>query len=178
MANIFEPVATKLLELGVLDIFIFIIVAAVFYALLKKSKILGGTPAVDGVVAISIAFFVFLFRWITGFSLTEPFSMLFTQATAVLLLFVFGLMAASMFYPDMMKWLPQVFGGSRSMLTIMIVLGLALVISSGLITVFWASSTAPAAPGEVGPPMDLILIAVGLIIFIVVIIIAASVGGK
>ena len=176
MSDIFEPVATKILELGILDVFIFILVAAVFYALLKKSKILGGTPAVDGVVAISIALFVFLYKWITGFGLTEPFSMFFTQITAILLIFVFSIMAASMFYPDMMSWLPKIFGKSRSMLTIMIVIGLTLLITSGLIAVLWTFP--PAEPGTVRPPEDIILIAVGLIIFVVIIIVAASMGGK
>lgn len=176
MPNIFEPVATKILELGILDFFVFIIVAAVFYALLKKSKILGGSPVVDGAVAISIAFFVFLYRWITGFGLVNPFSMLFTQATAILLLFVFGFLAASMFYPDMIKWLPQTFAKSRSMLIIMIVIGLTLVITSGLIAVFW--TTPPTQPGAAGPQANIILIAAGLIIFVVIVIVASAVGGK
>jgi len=176
MASIFEPVATKMIELGLLDIFIFIIVVAVFYAFLKKSKILGGTPVIDGVVAISIGFLVFLYRWITGFVLVTPFSMLFTQATAILMLFIFGILAASMFYPDMTKWLVEAFAKSRSMMTIMIVIGLALVISSGLIAVFWTYP--PADPGAVSPPTDIILIAVAVILFVVIIIIASAAGGK
>lgn len=174
MANILEPVITKLLDLGFYDILLFVVVAAIFYGFLRKSKLLGESPVVNGVLALSVAFLVLGFKWITGMALTTPLSMFFTQATVVLLLFIFGFLAASMFYPDLMKWLPNVFK-RRGMLTIMITLGFALLITSGLIAVLW--TVPPAEPGAIGPPMDIVIVAAGLIIFVVVLIIAASVAG-
>jgi len=176
MANILDPVITQLLELGVYDILVFVVVTAIFYGFLRKSKLLGGSPVLNGVLALSIGFLVLGFKWITGVALTTPLSMFFTQGTVLLLLFIFGFLAASMFYPDLLKWLPQVFK-TRGMLTIMIVLGFTLLITSGLITILWTVPTPEPGVETVGPPMDIILVATGLIIFVVMLIIAASAAG-
>jgi len=177
MANLLDPVITKLLDLGVYDILVFVVVTAIFYGFLRKSKLLGGSTVVNGVLALSIGFLVLGFKWITGMALTSPLSIFFTQATVILLLFIFGFLAASMFYPDLLKWLPQVFK-TRGMLTIMIVLGFALVITSGLITTLWTVPTPePGVDGVVGPPMDIVIVAAGLIIFVVMLIIATSAAG-
>jgi len=174
MANLFEPVVSNLLELGFYDLLIFIIVAAIFYGLLKKSKVLGESVAINGVVSLSIAFLVFGFRWITGIALTTNLSAFFTQAAVVLLFLLFGFIGASMFYPDMTKWLTEVFS-HRTMLAVLITLGLALLITSGLITVLWSGGGEPAEPGEVQTPTDVIVVGAGLLIFMVLIIIASSV---
>lgn len=174
MVNIFEPVVTKMLELGVYDLLVFVVVAAIFYGFLRKSKILGESPVVNGTIALSVAFLVLGYKFITGFELTPPLSTFFTQSTILLLFLIFGFLAASMFYPDLLQWLPKVFT-HRTTLTILIVLGFALLITSGLISVLW--TTPPAKPGVIGPPLDIIVVSAGLIIFIVLLIIAASVAG-
>jgi len=176
MADLFTPSITKLLEFGVFDVLIFVISTAVFYAFFRKSKILGDSPVVNGAVALSIGFLIFIFRWVTGTSLVAPFSILFTQWTTVLLFLIFGFLAASMFYPDMMSWLPKVFH-SRSVLSIMIALGITLLITSGLISTFWATASVPPKPGQISVPTDIIIVAASLIIFMVMIMIAASIGG-
>lgn len=179
MANIFEPVIAKMFELGVYDVFIFILVVAIFYAFLKKSKMLGGSPVIDGVVALSVGFLVFGFGWITGMALTGPFTILFTQTTVILLFLLIGFLAASMFYPDMTKWLVKVFE-SRSVLFVMIALGFTLLVTSGLISTLWAGAATPPKPGEIRTPTDILIVAAGLIIFVVLIIIVAAIvgGGK
>ena len=175
MADLLTPGISKMMESGVFEIFIFVIVAAVFYAFLRKSKMLGDSPVVIGAAALSIGFLIFLFRWVTGTSLVSSFSILFTQWTTVIMVFLFGLVAASMFYPDMMSWLPKVFQ-SKTMLTIMITLGLALMITSGMVSTFWATASTPANPSQPVIPMDTIIISVGLLIFVVMLVIVASVG--
>lgn len=171
MENIFEPIVKNLLEIGFYDILIFIIVAAIFYGFLKKSKVIGESVVINAVLSLSVAFLVFGYRWITGLALTSSLSMFFTQATVILLFFLFGFIGASMFYPDMTKWLTKVFE-HRTTLGILIALGIVLMVTSGLIATFW---TFPQKPGTPATPVDITIVGAGLIIFVVLIIVAASV---
>jgi len=176
MANIFEPVIEKMFDLGVYDVFIFVLVVAIFYAILKKTKILGGSPVIDGAISLSIGFLVLGFQWLTGMALTGPFTILFTQTTMILLFLFIGFLAASMFYPDMTKFLVKTFT-SRSVIFIMIALGFTLLVTSGMIQTFWASAAAPPQPGEARISNDILIVAAGLIIFVVLLIIVAGIAG-
>jgi hypothetical protein len=176
MANIFDTVFSRLTTLGFFDIAIFMLVTAIFYGLLRKSKILGESPVVIGAVSLGIGFMLIAFRFVTGMNILTPLATMFAQWTSVLMIFLFGFIAASLFYPDMLSWLPKVFH-SRGMLVIMIVIGLAIMITSGLVTTFLASSSQPAPPGTIPIPTDTIIIIAGVIIFMVLIIVASSLGG-
>jgi Zn-dependent protease with chaperone function len=82
---------------------------------------------------------------------------------------------ASLFYPDMPKFLAEHFT-HRSTLSVMIALGIALFIMSGLVSTLLATFTAPklAGTGGVGASPDILIIGAGLIIFVVILIVAAS----
>jgi hypothetical protein len=177
MVNIFQTVAEKLIQTGFLDALIFMITAAIFYGLFRKTKILGESVVINGVLALAIAFFIFVFPAMFGVSLILPVTRFFGGALVWILIFLIGFLLAGFFYPDLGKMLAETFT-RRTALTIMIIIGITLFITSGLITVF-TGGWAPSPPGEgaAGPgiPTDIIILAAGLIIFIVLIIIASAI---
>lgn len=177
MASIFQPVVEKLIELGFYEFFFpWLITAAIFFGLFRKSKILGESPVLNGVVALSIAFLVFGFPVIAGFSLALPISSFFTQATAIILFIVMGLLLASAFVPDLRDFLGKAFT-RRTILWEMLAIGLTLFITSTLVSIFWTQAGKPVAPGAPpAPSTDIITIAAGIIIFVVLLIIASSVA--
>jgi len=179
MPSLFEPVIKWMIDLGFYSfLFPWIVTSAIFYGLLRKSKIFGESATLNGLIAISIAFLVIGFPILSQFSLTLPIATFFTQATVFILIFVFAFIAASFFYPDLTKMLLERFT-RRTTLAVLIVLGIALFITSGLVGVFTYGLGKPAPPGA-GPSTDVIILVAGIIIFIVIIIIAGAIamGGE
>lgn len=180
MPSLFEPLVKWMIEQGFYSfLFPWIITSAIFYGLLRKSKVFGESPVLNGVVSISIAFLIIGFPFLSQFSLALPISTFFTQATVFLLILVIGFIFASLFYPDLSKFLLEKFT-RRTTLSILIVLGIALFITSGLVGVFTYGIGKPAEPGTPSPPTDVIILAAGIIIFMVIIIIAGAMvmGGE
>ncbi|MEM5853164.1 MAG: hypothetical protein QXG39_00970 [Candidatus Aenigmatarchaeota archaeon] len=170
--NPFLEMVEKFRLIGVFDMFLFLFFFLVFYALLAKSKILGGSVGLNGVVAVIAAFFLTLYSTFTGFSLIEPLSRFFTQVGVIGLMFIVGLVVASIFYPDLPRVLAEHIKGT-TLLYIMIPIALALLITSRSIWVLWAGYK--ATPGM---SSDIMILVVGLIIFVVVLLIAALIGGR
>jgi hypothetical protein len=101
-------------------------------------------------------------------------SAFFTQATVVILFIAMGFIAASMFYPNMLDWLPQVFK-HRTMLTMMIAVGFGLFITSGMLNVLLVGWNNPK-DGGTSTPRDVLIVVAGIIIFVIVLIIATAVA--
>ncbi len=177
MANPFEIVVQQLIDLGFYNfLFPFIITAALFFALLKKSKILGESVSINAAVSLSVAFLVFGFPVLAGISLATPLATFFTQVTVWILIIVVGLVFASFFYPDLTGFLSKMIT-SRTMLFEMITLGVALMIISGLVITFSGQLSDTPRPGQPpGPPLDVALISAAVIIFVVIILIASSIA--
>ena len=173
MADIFKPVIEKMVDLGMGNLFIFMLGAAVFYALLKKSQVLGESEMINGIISILAAFMIFWFPSLIGMSLVVPMTQFFTQSLVILLFLVFAFMASSMFYPDLQKVLGEMFT-RRSTLWVMIVGGILLFITSGLIQTLWAGSMTPPKPGEVRVSSTISVVAAGLLVFVAVILIASA----
>jgi len=174
--DIFEPIVNKLLSLGIMNAMLLFLFAAISYALLRKSKIFGDSEIINGVIAFIIAFFIFIFPFVTGVSLVNPLSIFFTQSVVIIVFLMVGFLAASFFYPDMPKVLGEMFT-RRSTLFVMIGLAIGLLIISGLVTTLLASFSGPKIPQTTGgPPADVLIIGAGLILFIIVLLVAASVG--
>jgi len=171
MASPIEIVINKLLEVGFYDVLLFALSLAIFYAILKKVKILGESPAVNAVVAAAIAFMIFGFPVMVGFSLTLPLATFFTHSFVWILMFFLGFIIASFFYPDLPKFLAEKFT-SRSVISIGIAIGISVAVLSGLVSVFWAR---PAGqPGGIQIPTDTVVTAAGVIIFVILLIVAAA----
>ncbi|MCS7105952.1 MAG: hypothetical protein NZ942_01380 [Candidatus Aenigmarchaeota archaeon] len=176
MPDLFTPIIQQLEKLGFFNFFFpWLVTLAIMYAILQKSKILGESALINGIVALSIAFLVFAFPVLSGFSLSLPLSMLFTQTTSILLFFFVGFLLASLFYPNLTQFLLQQFT-RRTTLYAMIALGIALFITSGLIGTFWSQAVKPPQPGQTALPQDVTYLTVGIILFVVILIIAGSVA--
>lgn len=173
-ADIITPAFKWFFEIGFGNVFVFILVAAIFYAMIKKTKILGGSEVVNGAIALVAAFLVAF--WIpiyTGFSFVSSMSAFFAQSTAIFLFMLISFLMAGFFYPDLLGMLASQFK-SRHTVYVMMGLGVALLVMSTLVTSFW-SVFQPVKPGS-GPPSSILIITAAVIVFIVVLIIAASVG--
>jgi len=172
MSDIFTLLISKLVGVGFFNLLIFLLALALIYALLKQRKVFGDNPIINGIVAFSIAFFIFAYPIITGISLVTPITTFFSQAFALLLLFFIGFLIASFFYPDFTSTLSQFFK-SRNALFAMIALSLALFVTSGLVGIIY--STALGQQGKPTAPPENILLIAGLIIAVVVLLIAGSI---
>jgi hypothetical protein len=132
MANLFEPIAQKLVEIGFIGFLLpWMITAAIFWGFLKRSKLFDNIW-IDGVLALSASFF--LWGYLVGGTAIElgaPLATFMAQTSIIILVLVFGIIGASMFYPDLQKTLGEKFK-SRSALYIMIALFFGLFFSSGL----------------------------------------------
>lgn len=182
MANPFEIVVQKLVELGFYDFFFpFVITAAIIYALLRKTKTLGDNPTTNGIVAISIAFLIFGFPVLTNITLGLQLSTFFTQATIFILIFVLAMIIAGAFYPDLTKVLMEHIR-KPIILYIMIVIAILVFLTSGLLTAFTNIGNPLVTGEERGSPIaptEVFIIVAAVIVFIVVIFVAAAAfGGK
>jgi len=178
MVSPFEEMIQRLIDLGFYDFFLpFILSTAIFYALLKKSKIISDSPLVNATLALSIAFLIFGYPVIAGISLASPLSSFFVQITIWILIFAFGFLIASLFYPDIAKFLTGYFVERRSrFIWVAVVLGIVAFITSGLVSVFTGPLGQGPKPGQApGPPLDVVALAAGIFILIAIIVIAASV---
>lgn len=171
MPDILEPIFKKFTE-TFSSLLVFVFVFTILYALLRKSKMLGESPLMNGAVSFVASFLVTWFS-VSIMPLTQPLSIFFAQGTAILLFVIFGVIAASLFYPDLPKMLADQFV-KRGTFYMMIVLGIVLFITSGLVSTLWAPSSIPPKPGETRPSTDIILVSAGVIIFVVLLAVAAK----
>jgi hypothetical protein len=173
--DIFTPAIKWFFEIGFGNVFVFILTTAIFYAVMRKAKVLGEKEMINGVVAMIAAFMVSF--WIpiyTGFSFVSSLSAFFAQSTAIFLFFMISFLAASFFYPDLAGMLTEQFR-KRTTLYVMLGLGIGLLVTSTLISSFWSVSP-PAKPGAAAPATDILLVSAAVIIFVVILIIAAAAG--
>jgi hypothetical protein len=176
MVSPIETTLQQMLKVGFFDILAFILFLAIFYAIFRKSRVLGESVFINGIAALAISFFIFLYPFLTGFSLVQNLVMFFAQASMWILVFLVAFLLASFFYPDLPKMLAATFV-RRTTLWMMLGLGFALLITSGFITMLWKGLLpepgAQTKPGEV--PRDVIILAIGIIVFVVLLMIAAAV---
>lgn len=176
MVNIFETAVTSLVDLGFYNLVIFVFALAIFYAVIKRTKIFGDSTTINGVLAFAVAFMVFGYPVIIGYSLVTPFVTMFTQTTVFIMVFVIAFLISSFFYPDMPKFLAENFK-TRGMLYNAIAIGIAIAILSGGVSVL--TNVPKGNEGIPGAPSEVIVMAAGVIILIIVLIVASAVvSGK
>jgi len=164
MATPTQTVAENLLALGVYDIILFAIFAAIFYAVLKKTKFLGDSPVIIGIITGASS----LLANITSF---------FTQAAVISIVFLVGFLIAGFFYPNLTDMLKSTFT-RRSTLMVMVTLGFLLFLTSGLVGVIWAPFTTPSNTGNTDSnkiPQNTLLLIAGISIFMMMLIVAAGI---
>lgn len=170
MTNYLQIVTTKLIGIGFFDILTFALVSAIFYGLLRKSQIFKSN-IINAIISLSIGFFVLIYRVITGTSLLTPFVLFFTQWFTIVLGLFIGFVVASLFYPNLPKLLAERFT-SRNALYAMIALGIAILVTSGLMSTFWSGLYGGRTTNKPMPSTDIIVLSAGLIILLVVLIFA------
>jgi len=173
MSDIFASIISRLAGLGFFNFLTFLLALTLVYALLRQRKIFGENVLINGIVAFSIAFFIFAYPVITGISLVAPVTTFFSQAFVFILVFFIGFLLASFFYPNF----PEVLAGffkSRNTLLSIIGLSLTLFITSGLVGVIYTTTVSPK--GQPAAPTENVLLIAGLIIAVVVLLIAGSIG--
>jgi DMSO/TMAO reductase YedYZ heme-binding membrane subunit len=174
--NILAPIKW-FFEIGFGNVFVFILTTAIFYAVIRKSKILGESEVINGVIALIAGFLVgFWVPIYSGFSLVPSLSAFFAQSTVFLLFIIISFLLAGFFYPDLMGMLMSQFK-SRHVLFIMMGLGIGLLVMSTLITSIWSviPSAKPGA-GGVAPSTDILIITAAIIIFVIILMVASSLG--
>ena len=174
MVNPFELIAEKLQELGIIGFFLpWIITAAIFWGLLRKSKIFESS-IVNAIISLSASFFVLSFLY-TGstFDLGTALATFITQATVIIIVFLFALVGASMFYPKFDEVLSEKFKGTMIWIFIGLFMG-ALFFTSGLYVVLNGLPTM----GVGGDVSTLIMILVVLIVGMLILVgVSRSMGG-
>jgi len=136
MVNPFQLITERLMDLGVFSFFIpWVVTAAVMWGLLKRSNLFD--PTINAILSIAISFFLWGYLAQTAFGIGEYLAAFITQGFVLILVFVFGLVGASMFYPKFSDTLTEVFKSSSM---IWIFLGLfvgVLFFTSGLYKVLY-----------------------------------------
>ncbi len=175
MTNIFQIAVERLVDLGVYNFLLpFILFSTVLYAVLRKTKILGESPMIHGIISVIVGLFVFGAPVIIGTSITASLTAFLTQGAIVIVVLIIALLIASFFYPNIMEKLPEIFkapgpGG----LIIWVTLGIASLF--GVYSLFGSNikkiTSGLRIPGELGT-----LTVVIVVIFIVFLLVAQSVG--
>jgi len=138
MASPFETIILRLKDLGAFEfLFPFMLTAAIFYGLLRKSKLFGEPErnvVVNATIALVAAFMVWSYPILTGVSIQQQLATFMFQSLVALLIVMVGLMAASFF--------GERIGLSEKQLSIAILImvgliGGALLFSSGLASLFF-----------------------------------------
>jgi hypothetical protein len=184
MVSPIETVIIRLSGLGFFKFLIpFILAAAVFYGLLRRSQIFGPPEknvAVNGVVAMMIAFMIMASPIIAGVDFEQEMMKFFLQSSIASLIIILGLSAVGVLFPE---GLAKSFGtyvksgGAFIGIVIAGVLGFtALLITSGLMNVFFPQDILSGAAGTILSP-DVILTAAFFILAAVVIIAITGIGG-
>ncbi len=181
MADLFTAVIEKLQQIGAFNfLFPYILTAAIFYGLLRKSQIFGKPDenvAVNGIVAIVVALMVLAYPILSGVSIEGLLPPFFAQALVVTLVFMVALMIMGMFLPPD---LPTVLANNLlqgnkmgAMLLVGIFFGFLILFLSGLGNVLLGPNVVASLPAD-----TMTLIAIILLIIVPILLITWGGGGK
>lgn len=175
MVNPFQLITERLADLGMFTFFLpWLITAAIMWGLLKRSKIFD--PTINAILSIAVSFFIWGYLARTAFEIGGPLSAFLTQGFVLIIVFVFALVGASMFYPKFPETLAEIF---KSSAMIWIFIGIffgALFFTSGLYTVLF---TGPPVSGVQGDVNSMIVMLAALIIGILILVgVQRGVGKK
>lgn len=136
MVNPFALFLERLKEFGFFNFLLpWLIFTAVFYALLKKSKLFGESTLINGTIALAISFFIMYFPIMSGIELAPILARFIMQSATFFLIFIFAYIGASVLYPDLTALMKEKMT-SRAWLMIFVVLIIVVFITSGMLDVF------------------------------------------
>jgi Na+-transporting methylmalonyl-CoA/oxaloacetate decarboxylase gamma subunit len=174
MVNPFINFLTRLHEFGFFNFFVpWLIFTAVFYALLKKSKLFGESDLINGTVALAVSFFIMYFPIMSGIELAPILSRFVMQSAVFFLIFIFAYIGASVLYPDLTALMKEKMT-SRAWLMIFVVLMILIFITSGMLDVFVKGFVEAGVATE--EQKDIYTIVTALILLAVLLLIATAVA--
>jgi hypothetical protein len=178
MANPFDFVILRLNSLGFFQLLLFVLTSAVFYGLLRKSKLFGEADkniVVNGVVSLVAAFMVWSAPTILGIDIQTATTTFFVQGVSASLVVMLALMITGMFAPEGLgKVLQENLKGRflTAVLIVGLIVGIGIFFASGLSNLFFPST----AFGE-GLSTDTITIIVIGVLMIVSVLVIVGIGG-
>lgn len=176
MVNVFQLAVERLVELGFYDFLLpFVLFTTVMYAVLHKTKMLGESIIVQGIISVTAGLLVFGIPVILGLNITQALTAFVTQSVIIVIVLVFAFIAASFFYPNISEKLGEVFkppGPAGTWVWIMIALAVAfgLFSVSGKVIRGWFSASKASG--------DFLGLTITIIIAFVVLLIVALNTGK
>ncbi len=181
MASPFQTVILRMKDLGMFQfLFPFMLTSAVFFGLLRRSKLFGDPDrnvAVNAVVALVAAFMVWASPVILGIDMETQMAAFFTQSMSATLIIIVGLLISSMFFKEgLAEQLSTKLNTSKSMgivLAFGILIGGGILLSSGLINVFIPGGVS----GQIQIPEDTLLIIGMMLLLVITVAVIVGVGG-
>lgn len=177
MASPFEIVIGRLRDIGAFEfLFPFMLTAAIFYGLLRRSQVFGlpeRNVAVNGIVALVAAFMVWAYPVLIGVSIEKQLSQFFFSGVVVILTMMVGLIISGMFLKKSLgEVIEEKFKGNMfiSFLIVGGLLSVGIVLSSGLVNAFFPQTIVG------GLSEDVILTIVVVVLLAVTVIGIASLG--
>lgn len=160
MADPFQTVILKMREFGFFQfLFPFMLSAAVFYGLLRKSQVFGDPDkniSVNATVALVAAFMVWSYPIIAGVNIETELSKFFMHGMTATLVILTGVLISSMFFkPDLPDQLSKILNTSKGagvvIIAGVIIMG-GVLVTSGLIDIFkptWMGSETLSTVGVI-----------------------------
>ena len=186
MVTPFETAILKMKEFGMFQfLFPFMLSAAIFYGLLRKSQIFGDpnkNVAINAVVALVAAFMVWSYPILAGVDVETELANFFTQGMSATLVILLGLLICSMFFqPNLPEQINKIFGAKTTFWSVILVAGIliggGILVSSGMINVFFPQAT--SGIGGIGGLSEDTILTIGVVLLLAVtIVVVVFVGGK
>ncbi|MCD6371231.1 MAG: hypothetical protein J7L39_00745 [Candidatus Aenigmarchaeota archaeon] len=169
-----ETVITNMRALGFFQFLLpFMLTSAIFYGLLRRSKIFGKPEenvVVNAVISLAAAFLVWAYPILIGVNIETYLSQFFFAGTVAMLVIMVGIMAFGMFLEKGVgKLLEEKFKGGGlfgGLLFMGLLIGVAVFLSSGLLNVFIPGGVeTPGFPSEEMIYAIMFLVFAGMMIY-------------
>ncbi len=175
--DVFREAILQMREIGAFNfLFPFLLTMAIFYGLLRKSKIFGPPEtnvAVNAIVSLVAAFMVWAYPVINGVDIEAKLSSFFAQGIIVTLVLMMAMLGSGMVLPPDYDF-KKMFGerGGLIIVGIVFALSIVIVITSGLVGII-------INPEQITSliPKDYI-ITIGLILFVLIVMVWIVNSGK
>lgn len=170
MVNVFQIAVERLVEVGFYNFLLpFILFTTLIYAVLTKTKVLGESPVIIGIISVSSGLLVFGLPVIVGVDLAVPLTSFLAQGAILILVLVVALLVGSFFYPNIMEKMGEIFKPPGPFTWLLWVV-VAAAVGVGLFSIAGAPlgelSTRFKIPGDLGALTGLLVVV--FIIFLIV----------